>query len=243
MIGIYKIENKVNGKVYIGESLDIERRWGEHIESLNNQMHDNWMLQQDWNTYGEDNFSFNTVKLIKSFKNQINCMCYLIILENYYIKKYGTYNIANTLNDVYTGKIDIFGKKNNSDYMLIPSTFHAKFLQIYNIFTLKKKFMSVGDDYVLGEDVINIGFSFPNFVTGNRELNNKKYKTYDILKKLLAKTKNTYAIKYKDVYSRNKINPEYEHLFKMIDNELYVSKQYFDIVKKSWLSENIVFEE
>jgi predicted GIY-YIG superfamily endonuclease len=29
-IGIYKIENLVNGKVYIGQSVHIERRWQEH---------------------------------------------------------------------------------------------------------------------------------------------------------------------------------------------------------------------
>ena len=29
MIGIYKIENKVNGKVYVGQSIDIDtRKWG-----------------------------------------------------------------------------------------------------------------------------------------------------------------------------------------------------------------------
>ena len=30
MIGIYKIENLINGKVYIGQSIHIERRWQEH---------------------------------------------------------------------------------------------------------------------------------------------------------------------------------------------------------------------
>ena len=30
MIGIYKITNKVNGKVYIGQSDNIERRWKNH---------------------------------------------------------------------------------------------------------------------------------------------------------------------------------------------------------------------
>ena len=28
--GIYKIENLVNGKVYIGKSLDIYKRWNDH---------------------------------------------------------------------------------------------------------------------------------------------------------------------------------------------------------------------
>lgn len=30
MIGIYKIENLINGKVYIGQSKDIKKRWNEH---------------------------------------------------------------------------------------------------------------------------------------------------------------------------------------------------------------------
>ena len=46
MIGIYKIENKVNGKVYIGQSIDIEKRWKEHISCLNNRTHHNDYLQK-----------------------------------------------------------------------------------------------------------------------------------------------------------------------------------------------------
>ena len=30
MIGIYKITNKINGKIYIGQSNDIKRRFLEH---------------------------------------------------------------------------------------------------------------------------------------------------------------------------------------------------------------------
>ncbi len=30
MIGIYKIENLINGKVYIGQSTDIKERWANH---------------------------------------------------------------------------------------------------------------------------------------------------------------------------------------------------------------------
>ena len=29
-VGIYKIENKLNGNVYIGQSVNIERRWQDH---------------------------------------------------------------------------------------------------------------------------------------------------------------------------------------------------------------------
>jgi len=37
MIGIYEIKNKINNKVYIGSSNDIERRFNEHKMKLNNK--------------------------------------------------------------------------------------------------------------------------------------------------------------------------------------------------------------
>lgn len=61
MIGIYKIENKVNGKVYIGQSVNIDSRWKGHIASLRNNHHKNDHLQKSWNKYGEDNFDFSVL--------------------------------------------------------------------------------------------------------------------------------------------------------------------------------------
>ena len=39
--GIYMIQNLVNFKIYIGQSVDIERRWGEHKYELNGGYHHN----------------------------------------------------------------------------------------------------------------------------------------------------------------------------------------------------------
>lgn len=61
MIGIYKIENKVNGKVYIGQSVNIENRWKSHIRELNNGIHCNRHLLGSWKKYGQDNFEFKTI--------------------------------------------------------------------------------------------------------------------------------------------------------------------------------------
>lgn len=58
MIGIYKIENKVNGKVYIGQSVNIEKRWNAHRCELLRNAHYNEHLQRSWNKYGEDKFDF-----------------------------------------------------------------------------------------------------------------------------------------------------------------------------------------
>lgn len=62
--GIYKIENKVNGKVYIGSSNSIKRRWQKHKALLRHGKHQNSHLQAAWDKYGEDNFSFSVIELL-----------------------------------------------------------------------------------------------------------------------------------------------------------------------------------
>lgn len=59
--GIYKIINKVNGKYYIGSSKNIcgkKGRWYKHKLLLNNNKHENQILQRAWNKYGGQNFEF-----------------------------------------------------------------------------------------------------------------------------------------------------------------------------------------
>lgn len=60
--GIYCIENLVNHKKYIGQSINIERRWKGHKTELKNHRHFNYHLQQSWNKYGEDNFEFTVIE-------------------------------------------------------------------------------------------------------------------------------------------------------------------------------------
>lgn len=62
MTGIYKIENLVNGKVYIGQAVDIECRWISHISMLKNNKHHSKHLQNSWNKYGEENFKFEIIE-------------------------------------------------------------------------------------------------------------------------------------------------------------------------------------
>jgi len=80
MIGIYKIENNINGKLYIGKSNDIERRWREEVncKQINNH------LLNAFNKYGIDNFTFSVI---------VECSIEeLDILEKKYIAEYKSYN-------------------------------------------------------------------------------------------------------------------------------------------------------
>ncbi len=62
MIGIYKITNKVNNKVYVGQALDVDFRFGVHRQKLNSNQHINSHLQAAWNKYGQDNFIFEVIE-------------------------------------------------------------------------------------------------------------------------------------------------------------------------------------
>lgn len=70
MIGIYKIKNNVNGKFYIGQSIDVEKRWKRHIWELNNCRHENRHLNNSWSKYGQSNFSFQILE--ECYKDDIN---------------------------------------------------------------------------------------------------------------------------------------------------------------------------
>lgn len=106
MIGIYSITNIMTGQVYIGESTDIEKRWEQHIESLNNNAHHNYKLQQSWNEWGEKAFDFNVVENCNPFNLYIfydYIKLYLIMREYYYCNLYSKselYNLENTLDKI-----------------------------------------------------------------------------------------------------------------------------------------------
>lgn len=60
---IYKIENLVNGKVYIGQTVrSFKERMKHHLSLLRRGIHNNQHLQSAWNKYGENNFEFSIIE-------------------------------------------------------------------------------------------------------------------------------------------------------------------------------------
>lgn len=64
MIGIYKITNKINGKNYIGQSIDIERRIKDHFwkSKCMKDISFNSILHQAIRKYGPDNFEWTVIE-------------------------------------------------------------------------------------------------------------------------------------------------------------------------------------
>lgn len=80
--GIYKIENLITHKVYIGQSIHIFQRWNQHFhyESMP-WLHS--LLYDDFAAYGIENFSFQILELCEEEQ--------LDEREIYYIEKYNAY--------------------------------------------------------------------------------------------------------------------------------------------------------
>jgi len=64
--GIYQIKNLVNGKVYIGSSVNIEGRWKEHKRDLKQNKHHNIYLQNSYNKHGGHNFIFEVLEEVQN---------------------------------------------------------------------------------------------------------------------------------------------------------------------------------
>lgn len=80
MIGIYKIENLINGHCYIGQSVDIKRRWRQHRTDY--KIID-YPLYLAFRKYGLENFSFEIIEECSS--DLLNER------EIYWIKYYNSY--------------------------------------------------------------------------------------------------------------------------------------------------------
>lgn len=79
---IYKIENLINKKVYVGQTCNVARRFSNHKIKLDRGVHSNPHLQAAWNKYGSESFVFKVIEVFNPELNfDINAM------EKYWIKK------------------------------------------------------------------------------------------------------------------------------------------------------------
>ena len=84
MVGyIYKIVNKINGKFYIGSTINFDKRKERHLYELNNNKHHNIFLQRAFEKYGVDTFEFyvrekevNNVKELQKLEERYINYCW-----------------------------------------------------------------------------------------------------------------------------------------------------------------------
>lgn len=98
MAYIYKIVNKINGKIYIGSTRreNAKHRWYNHTTELRRNKHHNRVLQYAWNKYGEENFEFVVLEEVSEDMQ--------FIVENKYLEELkpfppNGYNLARKAQD------------------------------------------------------------------------------------------------------------------------------------------------
>ena len=93
-IGIYKYQNKINQKIYIGQSSNIERRYEQHLYAAKHPHEKNILIDKAISKYGIENFTFEIIEI-----------CSLEELDEkecYWIGYYNSYN--NGYNNTIGGK-------------------------------------------------------------------------------------------------------------------------------------------
>lgn len=80
--GIYKITNKVNGRVYIGSAKEFKSRWKNHAWSLINSKHRNKFLQADYIKCGAAAFKFDVLEITSGTKEE------RLVIEEKYLNIY-----------------------------------------------------------------------------------------------------------------------------------------------------------
>jgi hypothetical protein len=64
-IGVYRILNRHSGQSLLECGRDVDARLNRHMTELRFGSHRNKALQDDWNRFGADAFSFEIVELLK----------------------------------------------------------------------------------------------------------------------------------------------------------------------------------
>lgn len=62
--GIYYITCSKNGSIYVGESIHVRQRWGQHVYNLQNKIHHNFKLQRDHDAFDTPSFKFELIEPI-----------------------------------------------------------------------------------------------------------------------------------------------------------------------------------
>ena len=89
--GIYKIQNLINNKLYIGQSINLKKRKRKHFTELRNNRHVNSHLQRAFNRYGEENFNFEVILFCEESE--------LTYYEDFFIKYYNTQSLGYNICD------------------------------------------------------------------------------------------------------------------------------------------------
>jgi len=90
--GIYSITNKTTGKRYIGQTVYLNGRKGDHLLNLRRNQHDNDYLQKAFNKYGEEDFIFEVLEVVPKLEDGSDNIALLTAREQYWMDYYKSWD-------------------------------------------------------------------------------------------------------------------------------------------------------
>lgn len=151
MIGIYKITNLINNKSYIGQSVDIQRRWSRHRNY--NLFQTDYPLYRAFEKYGIKNFNFEVLEecSIQELDSK----------EIMYIQHYDSYNNGYNQTTGGQGSCNSIIKISNEDLMIIYDLLQNTVISQRDI----AEEFNVGEDTISeinnGKTRIQAGYIYP----------------------------------------------------------------------------------
>ena len=135
---IYKIENLINHKIYIGQSNNPERRWQDHLSCT---VKGNSLIRNAILKYGKDNFSFEVIGWFEDYNEK----------EKFYIKEYSSlapegYNLT------VGGEEPPQGSGENNNFAKISNETAALIKQDLKNFNILRK--DIKKKYNITEDIL-----------------------------------------------------------------------------------------
>lgn len=131
--GIYQILNLIDNKRYVGSSINIKGRLNKHISYLKRNIHTNALLQNAFNKYGIENFSFLVLELTSIEDLLIYEQKYIDEKSEYNIRKIAESNIGIKMSNITRDKM----KNSRNKYLNNPS----------NLLSLQNKMSILGKEW------------------------------------------------------------------------------------------------
>lgn len=219
--GIYQIQSKINGKIYIGSAVNFIARKKEHFHDLKNINHHSFKLQRHCNKYGENDLVFGIIEFCDKEK--------LIEREQYYIDILKPeFNIAKD------AKSPMLGRNHTEETKSKISKHHLKYYQtekgketIKKSVNSQRAFYQTNEGVLLKQKISKItgGENSSMKILKNRIDRSKQ------LKKFYQTEKGKEAIKNHSIYMRNYYQTEEGKQSRRIFSENHPMKR-IDIRKK-----------
>lgn len=175
--GIYKITNKISGKSYVGQAVDIRKRLVAHVSASKRESH--LPIYRAINKYGIDNFEVTILVIINTFgKTQDEIKKELNAQETFYIHLHNTYE--NGYNATPGGDSGRLGFKHSEETIekLRKSHENYKPKRAYDVSRKTYGYDILNKVFVEGESITDISHkTLVDYRSIGQICNNKDYKS------------------------------------------------------------------